>query len=199
VMDWRQSSRKTVTKFICYRNLYCYRGCDSGFRLASKKRKERLMRLMRLFVLPLLGAVGAVIWFRLAPGARAFGLFEKASSEQIVRITVGYLATVSGVVLGSLYRQLRQLREAGTPEVENPREFLSRAARSVDLWMGLCGSPIVFLLLARANEAMSLAGMVVVALENGFCCLIIVNGFIAKAEGAPRSSGDVSGGKEPEA
>jgi hypothetical protein len=146
------------------------------------------MRLLRFLILPLLGVVGAIIWFRMAPGARAFGAFEQASSEQILRITVGYLATVAGVVLGSLYRQLRQLRDAGISEIASLLEFLSRAGRSVDLWMGLCGSPIVFLLLARANESMSLAGMVVVALENGFCCLIIVNGFMSKAETEQKST-----------
>ena len=145
------------------------------------------MRLFRFLILPLLGVAGAVIWFRMAPGARAFGAFEQASGEQILRITVGYLATVAGVVLGSLYRQLRQLRDAGIPEA-NLLEFLSRVGRSVDLWMGLCGSPIVFLLLARANASMSLAGMLVVALENGFCCLIIVNGFMSKAETEQKST-----------
>jgi hypothetical protein len=144
------------------------------------------MKLLRFFVLPLLGVAGAVIWFRLAPGAGAFGVFEKASGEYMLRIAVGYLATVTGVILGSLYRQLRQLRETGVSEIASVREFLLRAGRSVDLWMGLCSSPIVFLLLARANEGMSLAGMVVVALENGFCCLIIVNSFISRTETAPK-------------
>ena len=140
------------------------------------------MGRLRLLVLPMLGLVGAVVWFRLAPSARAFGLFEKADTEQLLRITVGYLATVAGVILGSVYRQLRQMRDSGLSEIQNMRVFLGRAFRSVDLWMGLCGSPIVLLLLVRASEGISLAGMVVAALENGFCCLIIVNGFVAKTE-----------------
>jgi len=74
------------------------------------------------------------------------------------------------------------MRDSGITEISDLPQFVSRALRSVDLWMGLCGSPIVFLLLARANEGMSLPGMIVVALENGFCCLIIVNGFVGRME-----------------
>jgi hypothetical protein len=145
-----------------------------------------MMRRLGFVVVFLLSVGGAVTWFRLAPTAGAFGLFE-GSGDQIVRVTVGYLATVAGVVLGSLYRQLRQMRDSGVTEISNVREFVSRGLRSVDLWMGLCGSPIVFLLLARSSEGMSLAGMVVVALENGFCCLIIVNGFVGRMEAANKA------------
>lgn len=140
------------------------------------------MRRLRFVIFPLLGLVGAIVWFRLAPTARAFGLFEKAESEQLLRIVVGYLATVAGVVLGSAYRQLRQLRDSGITEIQSLRAFCARAFRSVDLWMGLCGSPVVFLLLVKASDGVSLPGLVVSALENGFCCLIIINGFVAKTE-----------------
>jgi len=137
---------------------------------------------LRFVLFLLLGLIGAIVWFRLAPTARAFGLFEKAGSQQLLRIIVGYLATVAGVVLGSTYRQLRQLRDSGIAEIQSLRAFAARAFRSVDLWMGLCGSPLVFLLLIKASDGLNLPGLVVSALENGFCCLIIINGFVGKAE-----------------
>jgi hypothetical protein len=54
--------------------------------------------------------------------------------------------------------------------------------RSVDMWLGIAGAPIVYALLLKATDGMSMPGLLAVALENGFCCLIIVNGFIGRAE-----------------
>jgi hypothetical protein len=38
----------------------------------------------------------------------------------------------------------------------------------------------VYALLLKSSNGLSLSGLIVVALENGFCCLIIINGFVGR-------------------
>jgi len=95
---------------------------------------------------------------------------------------LSFSATIAGVVIGSTYRQLRALQAAGLTTIPNARVFLSDLSRSIDLWLGLVGAPIVYALLLQSTDGMSLPGLLLVALENGFCCLLIVNAFIGRTE-----------------
>jgi hypothetical protein len=60
--------------------------------------------------------------------------------------------------------------------------------KSVDMWLGLAGAPIVYALVLQSTAGMTLPGLLVVALENGFCCLIVLNGFMRNAEKDARPS-----------
>jgi|SRR5688572_8660061 len=123
--------------------------------------------------------VGFLAFWSLMPRTTAFGMFESEGDVNIARVAFTFGATIAGVVLGSVYRQLRRLEG---PRIEDVPGFLSGVARSVDLWLGLVGAPIVFALLLQSSDGMSTAGLFLVGLENGFCCLIIVNGFIGRTE-----------------
>jgi len=137
-----------------------------------------MLKLVAGVLLALIGAIGTVL---LAQRSVIFGLYEGGGLDWM-RIGFGYLATVAGVILGSVYRQLRQLQDRRVQKV--PKGFLGNCLRSIDLWMGLCASPIVFALLMQASAGMNLPGIAIVALENGFCCLLIVNGFVTKTQAA---------------
>jgi hypothetical protein len=126
--------------------------------------------------------VGFVAYWYLAPRNPSFGMFEGAETAGIWRFVLSFLATIAGVVCGSFYRELRSLQAAGTNKIENSSAFVAGMFRSVDMWLGIAGAPIVYSLLLKATDGMSLAGLLVIALQNGFCCLIIVNGFIGRAE-----------------
>jgi hypothetical protein len=128
----------------------------------------------------LLFGLGAY-WY-LAPRSSSFGMFEGAEAAGLWRFALSFLATIAGVICGSFYRELRNLQAKGETKITNPRGFLGDMFRSVDMWLGFAGSPIVYSLLLKATDGMSLPGLIVVALQNGFCCLIVVNGFIGRAE-----------------
>jgi hypothetical protein len=127
---------------------------------------------------------GLVAYWYLAPRSSSFGMFEGAEVAGLWRFALSFLATIAGVICGSFYRELRGLQAKGVPRITNPRGFLGDMFRSVDMWLGFAGSPIVYSLLLKATDGMSLPGLIVVALQNGFCCLIIVNGFVGRAEQA---------------
>jgi hypothetical protein len=128
--------------------------------------------------------VGAVAFWMLVPRDASFGMFEQQGGPNIARMAFSLVSTIAGVILGSLYRQLRQLQAAGTLIITNFSNFASNLLRSVDLWLGLAGSPIVYALLLQSTNGMSLPGLLLVALENGFCCLLIVNAFVGRTETA---------------
>lgn len=128
----------------------------------------------------LLFGLGAY-WY-LAPRSSSFGMFEGAETSGPLRFILSFLATIAGVILGSLYRELRNRQAKGETEIPDLGLFFGSMVRSVDMWLGFAGSPIVYSLILKATDGMSLPGLLVVALQNGFCCLIIVNGFVGKAE-----------------
>jgi hypothetical protein len=126
--------------------------------------------------------VGFLLYWYLAPRSASFGMFEGNSNSGTLRLGLSFGATVAGVILGSVYRQLRELQAQGTRKIENFGVFFGDVFRSTDMWIGLAGSPLVYALLLKSSDGMSLPGLLTVALENGFCCLLIINGFLSKAE-----------------
>jgi hypothetical protein len=125
---------------------------------------------------------GLFAYWYLAPRSSSFGMFEGAETSGPLRFILSFLATIIGVICGSFYRELRGLQAKGEKSIQDLRSFFVGMFRSVDMWLGFAGSPIVYALLLKATDGMSLPGLLTVALENGFCCLIIVNGFIGRAE-----------------
>lgn len=131
---------------------------------------------------------GLCAYWYLAPRSSSFGMFEGAETSGPLRFILSFLATIAGVMCGSFYRELRSLQAGGEGRIRDLRAFFGNTFRSIDMWLGFAGSPIVYALLLKATDGMSLPGLLVIALENGFCCLIIVNGFIGRAEQAATSA-----------
>jgi hypothetical protein len=129
-------------------------------------------------------ALGFVLFVLMDPVARLPGMSE-SGSDLMVRIVVGFAATLAGVVLGAMYRELRRRQAAGQTEIA-VLPFFRDMRKSLELWLGLVGSPLVFALLLRSTAGMDLLGMVITALENGFCCLIILNALIERHQAEPK-------------
>jgi hypothetical protein len=137
-------------------------------------------------------AIGLGAFWYLVPRSPSFGMFAGDDQVNVGRFVLAFAATIFGVILGSLYRTLRAMQQRGVKVIDEPLVFLSETTRSVDLWLALAGAPIVYALLLQSTSGMALPGMLVVALENGFCCVVIVNSFVAKneAENASKPKAD---------
>lgn len=147
-----------------------------------------------VIVCVLCAAIGFVLfWFIVVP--QDHGFFSVTDSNA-GRLLIGFAATLAGVLLGSTYRNLARMRAANVETIRNVGRFTSNVLRSVDLWMGLVASPLVYGLLVQSATSMALPGLVVVALENGFCCLLIAENITRRTASAPDSgpAGGVRGG-----
>jgi hypothetical protein len=92
----------------------------------------------------------------------------------------GYLVTLVGVILGSAYRELQAHKERGDPQIRSFSLFAKSVFLSVDFWMRSCRSPIVYALLWKSLDGGNVAGLSVIALQNGFCCTMVVSNFLKR-------------------
>ena len=146
-------------------------------------------------------ALGFAGFWYLLPKTTAFGMFEAAGEAHASRLLLSFAAVLAGVVLGSVYRQLRKLQLQGAEMIDDVGAFAERMFRSVDMWLALVGSPIVYALLLQSANGMNLPGLLTVGLENGFCCLLLVDQFVqgkhaarpAGAAGKRAKSGSAGG------
>jgi hypothetical protein len=72
------------------------------------------------------------------------------------------------------------MRDKGETRITNVPLFFKNVFTSIDLWMGLFGAPIVYALLWKSLEGGSVAGLTVIALQNGFCCTVIIANLMKK-------------------
>lgn len=119
--------------------------------------------------------IGGIGYWLLIPREPTYGMFEEGAAADVLRIGLSFFATMLGVVLGSFYRTLQALKAGGHAVIRDASATLSRMLRSIDLWLALAGAPILYALLLQTTTGMNLSGLVVVALQNGFCSLIIIN------------------------
>jgi hypothetical protein len=122
------------------------------------------------------------------PGAS--GAFQSAGGHgwkgTALTAAYGFAVTLLGVALGAAYRRLIKLRASGVEKIA-PRELLGDVLTSVDFQIGLVGAPVVFGLLWQALSDISLAGLSVIALQNGFASHAILEQIVADKT-SPRSS-----------
>lgn len=97
----------------------------------------------------------------------------------LFKLAVGYVALVIGAFLGSGFRALLRLRASGQTEV-SPVVFASSVFKSIDFWLGLFGSPIVFSFILKGLDQIDLRSFIAIALQNGFLGSILVEQFLAQ-------------------
>jgi hypothetical protein len=147
-----------------------------------------MKKMMKIVGALLAIAVGAAGFLRLVPRNTEYGLFE-SSGPIILRYTLAFAAAIAGVIIGSFYRRLREMQARGQKTVGKPSKFVVDTFRSTDMWLGFAGSPILFALLLQSTAGISLPGLLIIALENGFCCLVIINQFVGAQENAEAGGG----------
>lgn len=129
-----------------------------------------------------LAAIASAWWsFQLShtPTIR-FGAVAVAESNGALMLAYGYAMTVLGVALGSAYRNLQDRQKRGQKKIAAIGAFLRGVFTSIDFWLGLVASPLVYALLLRSTEGGSVSGLTAIALQNGFCCTVIVSGIMEK-------------------
>jgi hypothetical protein len=99
------------------------------------------------------------------------GAFEIAGEKSwlgtVGSAVYGFLITLVGVFIGAAYRRLIELRGKGTTAVSLPA-VTTDVVRSIDFHIGLVGSPLVFGLIWQSIGDISVAGITMIALQNGF-------------------------------
>lgn len=127
------------------------------------------------------GASLCLAWWIVVGSPVRFGAVAASESTVVWRLALGYLMTVVGVVMGSGYRNLQARRERGETEIPGLQKFARSVLFSVDFWLGVCGSPLVYALLVRATDGGNMAGLIAIAMENGFFCTVIISGLTPRA------------------
>jgi len=120
----------------------------------------------------LAGLVGYFLLGNFEP--QMMGNFESEGMDGILRVVFGLVLTVIGSLLGVIYRALIILKEAGKTKIDNWREFIGDILSSVDLWICLTVAPIIFALLLSSTNGVALSGYILIALQNGFFCHVVV-------------------------
>lgn len=130
---------------------------------------------------------GFLIWFWLATGGvKSFGAVAAPGENSLWVVVGGYFATLLGVVLGSVYRELARMRGQGVTEIKNIRPFLRKVGRSIDFLMSLVASPLVYALILRGLGSTGLSSYIVIGIQNGFACLAITSSFLEKQQPVER-------------
>lgn len=89
-------------------------------------------------------------------------------------LVYGLTVTLVGVVLGSAYRELQCMKQAGHRRIHGVRELVISVVYSIDFWMGLCGSPILFSIIWQSADQLAVAPLTLIAIQNGFCCTVVL-------------------------
>jgi len=84
------------------------------------------LRLVIPFVALVAGLAG--FWY-FVPRAPSFGMFAGEGEINVARVGLSFAATITGVILGSFYRQLRALQTVGQKTIEAPLRFRAVAER----------------------------------------------------------------------
>jgi hypothetical protein len=137
--------------------------------------------LIKVPLFVFLAVAGIVGWrYLIASEPLRFGANAAPEQQRTGVLIYGYAITLVGVVLGAAYRELQARKQRGETSITSPRDFLGAVFLSLDFWMSLCGSPLVYALIWKSMDGGNVAGLSTIALQNGFCCTVIISSFMAK-------------------
>jgi len=140
------------------------------------------MKIILAFLAVLLGVAGYYYLMSSQDSNHGFFEIDESTGEKIGVLAYGYIVTLFGVLCGGAYRTLTVMKDR-QEEISSISWLMKKIFLSVELWLGLFGSPLAFALIAQSLDIENLASVTVIGIENGFCCTIIVSTFMKeKAE-----------------
>ena len=145
-----------------------------------------LLRLVLVIVAGLLITTFFVSQSRVPTVQGAFEVAKTTDTNWLSTISsaaYGFVMTLVGVFIGATYRRLIELRGKGTTSARLSLVFKD-VLRSIDFHIGLVGSPLVFGLIWQAIGDISVAGITVIALQNGFTSHAVLERVVPHGEGA---------------
>ena len=139
---------------------------------------------MRSAVIPVLGILFSILsgycyWNNINLQNTSFGAVAIEESPTI-KILIAYLITLAGVVLGTVYRNLQERKLGQEKVIENSGLFFRNVFRSIDFWMSLCASPLVFMILYNSISNSSFSSLALIAFENGFFITLIMDKIVPR-------------------
>lgn len=134
--------------------------------------------------------VGLLVWVFLWTGDDHLlgGLVQPKQDTDVTRIVLGYALTLVGVVIGTAFRKIKELEQAGQKTIQNFRQLAADILRSTDLWMGFCAAPIVAGIVLTTASDIPIYGFALIALQNGFFCQAVIERLQAPKSEAKRAS-----------
>jgi len=139
------------------------------------------MKIAKVGLYIVLAGVGFAAWrYIIIQQPLRFGANEAPQTQNLGIVIYGYVVTLIGVLLGSVYRELQTRKERGESSIGNVSEFLKSVFLSLDMWMSLCGSPIVYALIWKSLDGGNTGGLTVIALQNGFCCTMLLSNLLKR-------------------
>jgi hypothetical protein len=156
-------------------------GCWYGSWQDPFRLRMAAMSAFSIVIRSALVTIGVIAWLYSLHGTPIrFGANAVPEEPRLPIIAYGYAITLVGVVFGTVYRELRRRKSGGQEQLEGIKSFLRSILLSIDLYLGLCGSPFVYALLLKSFEGGNIIALTTVALQNGFCCTIILNSLLDK-------------------
>ena len=94
---------------------------------------------------------------------------------QIIFGLYGYITLLIGVFLGAVYQSLIYERDNNNRRAVNIGKVIHDAVQSVDFWIGLFASPVVYAVLLQAVDLESISAgaifsLTLISLQNGYVC-----------------------------
>lgn len=86
----------------------------------------------------------------------------------------GYIVLLFGAFMGSGFRKLLEMKKEGIETLENPILFVLSIARSVDFWLGVFGSILIYSAVLQGIQDVSITTFYYMALEKGFLLTSII-------------------------
>lgn len=97
-------------------------------------------------------------------------------------VVYGLAVTLVGVVLGTAYRELQCMKQAGHRRIRGVRQLVTSVVYSIDFWMGLCGSPILFSIIWQSAGQLAVGPLTIIAIQNGFCCTLVLPALLGRKD-----------------
>lgn len=129
-----------------------------------------------------------ISWWLMVRNPVRFGAVAVTASSGSGRLILGYILTLVGVIVGTAYRELQSRKDKGETILPDFNLFLKSIFLSIDFWLGICGSPLVYALIVQATEGGGMAGLAVMAIQNGFFCTVVISGLTPTKGGIIQNS-----------